>query len=62
MYINFFKRILDFLAALLALMLFSPIFILVTIGLFFANQGKPFSFKFDRVKTKNCFELLSSRL
>lgn len=42
MYISFFKRLLDFLAALIGFLLVSPIFIIVTIGLFFANQGKPF--------------------
>ena len=42
MYKSFFKRLLDFLAALIGFLLVSPIFIIVTIGLFFANQGKPF--------------------
>lgn len=42
MYRFFFKRLIDFSLALTALGLLSPIFISVTIGLFFANLGKPF--------------------
>jgi lipopolysaccharide/colanic/teichoic acid biosynthesis glycosyltransferase len=42
MYKNYFKKLLDSLIALISLLLLSPIFILVTLGLFFANQGKPF--------------------
>lgn len=45
MYKTYFKRLLDFFAALFGLLLFSPIFVLVTIGLYFANQGKPFFFQ-----------------
>src|SRR5690606_4917358 len=39
------KRFLDILVALVGLLILSPIFILVTIGLFFANKGKPFFFQ-----------------
>ena len=42
MYKSFFKRVLDYLAAFFGLVLVSPIFLFVTVGLFFANQGKPF--------------------
>jgi lipopolysaccharide/colanic/teichoic acid biosynthesis glycosyltransferase len=42
MYKSFFKRFLDFSAALIGFLLISPVFIIVTIGLFLANQGKPF--------------------
>ena len=35
----------DFVAAFLGLLILSPIFIMVTIGLYFANQGKPFFFQ-----------------
>jgi len=38
----FFKRIIDFLIALIGLILLSPVFIVVMILLYFANQGKPF--------------------
>lgn len=45
MYKNYIKRIFDFLIALVGLICLSPIFIIVTIGLYFANQGKPFFFQ-----------------
>ena len=45
MYRNNIKRLLDFTAALIGLLLLSPIVVLATIGLFFANNGKPFFFQ-----------------
>lgn len=45
MYKYFFKRFLDWFAACLGLLLLSPIFIIATIGLYIANQGKPFFFQ-----------------
>jgi lipopolysaccharide/colanic/teichoic acid biosynthesis glycosyltransferase len=45
MYKLFVKSIFDFFAAFVGLILLSPIFIIVTIGLFFANQGRPFFFQ-----------------
>lgn len=45
MYKNYFKRFFDFNIALLGLICLSPIFIVVTIALYFANQGKPFFFQ-----------------
>ncbi|MCQ9633954.1 sugar transferase [Chryseobacterium sp. WG14] len=42
MYQFFFKRIIDFMIALIALILLSPVFIIVMVLLYFANQGKPF--------------------
>ncbi len=42
MYQSFIKYLLDFLVALLGLIIISPIFILITICLFIANSGKPF--------------------
>ncbi|MBS7332306.1 MAG: sugar transferase [Weeksellaceae bacterium] len=42
MYKNYIKRLLDFTIALIGIICLSPIFIIVTIGLYFANQGKPF--------------------
>lgn len=41
-YNNFFKPLLDFLLALVGLMLLSPLFLMVTLLLTIANQGKPF--------------------
>lgn len=45
MYKNYLKRLFDFTIALVGLICLSPIFIVVTIGLYFANQGKPFFFQ-----------------
>jgi len=45
MYRFFLKRVVDIFVAVIALILLSPVFIFVTIGLFFANNGKPFFFQ-----------------
>lgn len=45
MYKDFIKRAIDFVIGLLGLIILSPIFIIVTIGLYFANSGKPFFFQ-----------------
>lgn len=58
MYKNYIKRIFDFLAAFVGLSLLSPIFILVTIGLFFANQGKPFFFQRRPGKNERIFSIV----
>lgn len=58
MYKNFFKRIFDFLAALVILIFLSPIFFIVTIGLFFANQGKPFFYQLRPGKNEKIFKII----
>jgi lipopolysaccharide/colanic/teichoic acid biosynthesis glycosyltransferase len=58
MYKKYFKRIIDFMAALVALILLSPIFIVVMIGLFFANQGKPFFFQLRPGENESCFKII----
>jgi lipopolysaccharide/colanic/teichoic acid biosynthesis glycosyltransferase len=45
MYKHFLKRIIDFVAALVGLILATPILIVATILLFIANNGKPFFFQ-----------------
>jgi undecaprenyl phosphate N,N'-diacetylbacillosamine 1-phosphate transferase len=45
MYKNYFKRLSDFFAAFFGLLIISPLFMVVMIGLYFANQGKPFFFQ-----------------
>lgn len=45
MYKSFFKPLFDFVFSLLGLVLLSPLFIIVTVGLYFANNGKPFFFQ-----------------
>ncbi|MEN2489807.1 sugar transferase [Flavobacterium sp. B11] len=64
MYKNFIKRILDFSIALMGLVILAPVFTVITIFLFAANQGKPFfvqvrpgkgekEFKIIKFKTMN---------
>ena len=45
MYKKHIKRIIDFTASFLTLILLSPIYIFIMIGLLFANNGKPFFFQ-----------------
>ena len=58
MYKNYFKRLFDFLAAFFGLVLLSPIFIVVMIGLYFANQGKPFFFQARPGKDERIFKII----
>lgn len=58
MYRNFFKSILDFSLALIGFLILSPIFIFVTIGLYFANQGKPFFFQLRPGKDGKIFKII----
>ncbi|WP_367210752.1 sugar transferase [Sphingobacterium sp. R2] len=58
MYKYFFKRLLDFLSALIGLLILSPIFIVVTIGLFFANSGKPFFFQSRPGRNERIFKII----
>jgi len=45
MYKSFFKRFIDFFAASIGFLIISPIFVIATLGLYFANQGKPFFYQ-----------------
>ncbi|MFV0530332.1 MAG: sugar transferase [Flavobacteriales bacterium] len=45
MYKNYIKRWIDFIVALMGLIILSPIFVMVTLFLYFSNQGKPFFFQ-----------------
>ena len=58
MYKNFIKIAFDFLAALIGLFLLSPIFIAVTIALYFANNGKPFFFQLRPGKNLKTFTII----
>lgn len=58
MYKNFLKRVIDFLIAFIGLVFLSPIFILVTICLFFANDGKPFFFQARPGKKEKIFRII----
>lgn len=58
MYRLFLKSTFDFLAALFGLLLLSPIFIIVIISLFYANQGKPFFFQLRPGKNGQLFKII----
>ena len=58
MYKDFFKRFIDFLAALIGLVIVSPLLLLVTIGLYFANSGKPFFFQVRPGKNEKLFTIV----
>ncbi|MBF0598338.1 sugar transferase [Faecalibacter rhinopitheci] len=45
MYQHYLKRLFDFTIALIGIICLSPLILVVTIGLYFANQGKPFFFQ-----------------
>ncbi|MCD1116487.1 sugar transferase [Chryseobacterium turcicum] len=45
MYKSIFKRLFDFIFAFIGILILSPIFIIITIGLYLANNGKPFFFQ-----------------
>lgn len=58
MYKSFFKRTLDFVAASFGLLLCSPLFLVVIVGLYFANQGKPFFFQLRPGKNGQLFNII----
>ena len=58
MYKNFIKSTIDFVLALIGFLLLSPVFVLVTIGLFFANDGKPFFFQLRPGKNGKIFKII----
>ncbi|MDY0933050.1 sugar transferase [Chryseobacterium sp. CFBP8996] len=58
MYKSFLKRFIDFIAAFLGLLILSPIFIIVAIGLYFSNQGKPFFFQKRPGKNEKLFSII----
>ncbi len=58
MYKHFFKRLIDFIAALFGLLLLSPIFLIVMIALTIANAGKPFFFQKRPGKGEKIFKII----
>ena len=58
MYKNFFKRILDILIALMALIVLSPLIIVLITLLIFANNGKPFFFQKRPGKNSKIFTII----
>lgn len=58
MYKHFFKRVIDFLASLFGFVLLLPLFLLVTVFLYFANDGKPFFFQRRPGKNGKVFNII----
>jgi lipopolysaccharide/colanic/teichoic acid biosynthesis glycosyltransferase len=58
MYRLFFKRFFDIIVAGFGLFILSPIFIIITISLFFANNGKPFFFQNRPGKQGKLFKII----
>jgi undecaprenyl phosphate N,N'-diacetylbacillosamine 1-phosphate transferase len=58
MYKFFFKRLIDFFGAFIGLIVLSPIFIIVVILLYFANNGKPFFFQIRPGKNGESFKIV----
>jgi undecaprenyl phosphate N,N'-diacetylbacillosamine 1-phosphate transferase len=61
MYKLFFKRLVDFTGSLFGLLLLSPVFVLITIGLYFANKGKPFFFQPRPGKNERILKIIKFR-
>ena len=58
MYKNCIKPAIDFVLALVGFLFLSPVFVLVAIGLFFANDGKPFFFQLRPGKDGKIFKII----
>lgn len=58
MYQNLFKQIIDFILALLGLLLLSPILVIVWLCLLIANDGKPFFFQSRPGKGAKLFKII----
>lgn len=58
MYASFIKPIFDFLAAFFGLLIISPVFIIITVGLYVANQGKPFFYQLRPGKDERIFKII----
>lgn len=58
MYKNVLKRVIDFFAALVALLLLSPVFLVVAAILFFSNAGKPFFVQLRPGKDEKIFKII----
>nr|WP_314784297.1 sugar transferase [uncultured Capnocytophaga sp.] len=58
MYRNIIKPVLDFLTALIAFIVLSPIFVVVMVGLWFANDGKPFFYQLRPGKGERIFRII----
>ena len=58
MYINFFKRLADFFSSLVAILMLSPLILILILLLAFANNGKPFFFQKRPGKNGKIFTII----
>ncbi|MXV39174.1 lipid carrier--UDP-N-acetylgalactosaminyltransferase [Flavobacteriaceae bacterium Ap0902] len=58
MYNAFFKRLFDFILSTIGFLMLLPIFLLITILLYFKNQGKPFFFQTRPGKNEKLFKII----
>ena len=58
MYKNIIKPIFDFLLAIIGILLFAPLFVILTITLYFANGGQPFFFQLRPGKEGKLFRII----
>ena len=58
MYKNYIKRLLDLAFAILGLIVLSPLFIIIVISLYFANEGKPFFSQLRPGKNEQLFRII----
>jgi undecaprenyl phosphate N,N'-diacetylbacillosamine 1-phosphate transferase len=58
MYRHFFKRVIDLLVSTVAFLALLPVFIILTIVLIFANQGKPFFFQLRPGRNEQIFRVI----
>lgn len=58
MYRKLLKPVLDFILALIGFVILCPVFICVTISLYFANKGKPFFFQLRPGKDGKIFKII----
>ncbi|APD05843.1 undecaprenyl phosphate N,N'-diacetylbacillosamine 1-phosphate transferase [Flavobacteriaceae bacterium UJ101] len=58
MYKKYIKRSIDFLIAFVGFIIVSPVFIIVTVFLFFVNEGKPFFFQKRPGKDEKIFSII----
>lgn len=58
MYRSFFKRLFDFTISLTGFIVLLPVFMIVTVGLYFSNKGKPFFFQLRPGKNEQLFKII----
>lgn len=61
MYTKIIKPFLDFIVALVAFLVLSPLFIIITVMLFFLNKGYPFFFQVRPGKDEKLFSIIKFR-